>query len=79
MSENVSKVGVAIEKMNEQSVMVEIHSLKKKKQNLINEWRKERKTADYDSEEDSKFYKSPIKEIEESIKASQKYLESLRK
>jgi hypothetical protein len=78
MANNVSRVGNAIDKMNEQSIMIEINSLKKEKNKLKNEWRKERKTIDYESDEDGTFYKEAIADIDESIKASKNYLDTLR-
>jgi len=79
MWDNVSKVSIAIEHMNENSVHVRIDSLKEKKLNLRNEWRKEKKKTDYDSDEDGEFYRSSIKEIEDSISTSKEYLDKVRK
>ena len=57
---------------------MEINSLKKEKHKLKNEWRLERKTANYDSDNDGKFYEDAINDIDESIRASQTYLDELR-
>ena len=78
MSHNVNKVGASIDKMNEQHIIAEINSLRKEKLQLKNQWRLERKTSDYDSEEDGTFYADAVKDIEESIRTSQKYLDDLK-
>jgi len=79
MKDNVSTVGFALCKMNEQSVMEQIDDLTHKKRQLKNDWRKEKKGTQYDSDEDGEFYKNAIDEIEELITAKQEYLESLLK
>jgi hypothetical protein len=79
MVDNVQKVGASLDKMNEQNIIVEINSLKKEKHKLKNEWRLERKNVNYDSDEDRMFYEEAINDIDESIRASQMYLDELRR
>ena len=79
MVDNVSRVGLSISQMNEQQSLREINGLKHEKLKLMNEWRKEKKTIDYDSENDGDFYKNAIADIDKSIEASQKYLDKITK
>jgi hypothetical protein len=79
MVDNVSRVGLSINLMNEQQTLREINGLKHEKHKLMNEWRKEKKTIDYNSEDDGSFYKEAIADIDKSIEASQKYLDKITK
>jgi len=78
LNNNISTVGFALCKMNEQCVMEQIDVLTHRKRDLKNEWRKEKKLPSYDSDEDGEFYSSSIKDIEQLIDAKIAYLGELK-
>jgi len=77
MNENVSMMGEAMKEMNKQSMMLEINALNKDLQQLKNEWRKEKRSVTYESEEDGEYYKSSIANLEESIRVHKMHLDRL--
>jgi len=79
LKDNVSTVGFALCKMNEQCIMEQIDDLTHRKRELKNEWRKEKKQVTYDSDDDGEFFKSSIQEINQLIAAKQGYLDELKK
>lgn len=78
LKDNVSTVGFALCKMNEQCIMEQIDDLTHRKRELKNEWRKEKKHTTYDSDDDGEFFKSSIQEIDQLITAKQGYLDELK-
>jgi hypothetical protein len=64
--------------MNQQSTMSDINSLIHSKRELKNEWRKERKQADYDSDVDGEYYTNALQELENLIAAHQQFLDDLK-
>ena len=61
------------------SVHLRLDSLRKEKLSIKNEWRKEKKNADYDSDEDGELYRSSIKKIEDVISVAKDYLTKVSK
>jgi hypothetical protein len=78
ISTNVKAVGTALSRMNQQSAMSDINNLIHTKRELKNEWRKERKQANYDSDVDGEYYTNALQELESLILAQQQFLEDLK-
>jgi len=78
ISTNVKAVGTALSRMNQQSAMSDINNLINTKRELKNEWRKERKQTNYDSDVDGEYYANALQELESLIVAQQQFLEDLK-
>jgi hypothetical protein len=63
ISTNVKVVGTALSRMNQQSAMSDINNLVHNKREFMNEWRKERKLPNYDSDVDDEYYTSALQEL----------------
>ena len=78
LQQNVSTVGFALCKMNEQCIMEQIDDLTHKKRELRNEWRKEKKHNSYNSDDDGEYFKNSIEEINQLITSKQGYLDEIK-
>ena len=62
LEDNYSIVGYALYKVNEWRVMEQIDNWTYSKRELENEWKKEKKQASFDTDEDRELYKSSMQQ-----------------